>query len=181
MTDPLEHAITSASSAKRKPILVRFAELAVGFITNAVMNWAFDWLLYPLVIYKLGLLRGGLVMSIASFLSCLGLLRLYDFLQRDWLGIETIRALRLSESPRGWRRPAGMILRRGNAVAFVFLSLYFDPFITTVYLRQGRYNGMGRRDWGVFVGSWALGNGSWMMMCYLGVGALEWVWHLLVR
>ena len=158
---------------------IRSAELATGFSSNAVLNFVFDWLLYPFVIFRFGLLWGGLTMSLASFAACIGLLRLYDLLKRDWLGIETIRGLR-DGVPKGTiRRVIAGILRRGDIPAFLALSLYFDPFITVAYLRRKQFGGMARREWCIFIASWAVGNGSWMMACFLGVRGLQFLWGLL--
>ena len=66
----------------------RVAELAIGFLGNWVMVYSFDFFLYPFVIWKLGLLLGGIVMSILSLLVCLLTIWLYDWSKRDWLGIE---------------------------------------------------------------------------------------------
>ncbi len=154
----------------------RLAELAAGFGGSALLKWVFDWVLYPLVIFSLGLGWGGLVMSLASFAVCIVLLWVYDLLKRDWLGIEAIKALRLREGHRGWRRVAAAALNRGDAIAFVVLSIHFDPFVTTAYLRRGQFNGMSRRDWVIFVSSWALSNGFWIAACYLGISALTWLW-----
>ncbi len=39
----------------------------------------------------------------------------------------------------------------------ILLSIKFDPFIVTVYLRRGRFGGMSRRDWQIFLLSWLIG------------------------
>jgi hypothetical protein len=157
---------------------VRLAVWGIGVGTNAAMNWAFDWVLYPYAIYALGLLWGGVVMSLASFVFCIILIWLYDLLKRDWLGIETVKSLREVTGQKGIRRIMSAILRRGDVAAFFLLSLYFDPFIATAYLRHGKFNGMVKRDWLIFVGSWALSNFSWIIACYLGIGLVEWLWQL---
>jgi len=155
----------------------RTAELATGLATSAAINWAFDWLLYPYAIFKLGLVWGGVAMSVASFLSCILVLWLYDLLKRDWLGIEAIKRLRDTDGQTRLRGLLSRMLRRSNAVAFLVLSIQFDPFITVAYLRHGRFDGLSRRDWRIFLGSWAVGNGSWIMACFLGVSALTWLWQ----
>ena len=65
----------------------RFAELAVGLTATNIIGYLFDYLLYPLVIFRLGLLRGGIIMTAVSFTICLIGLKFYDWSKRDWLGI----------------------------------------------------------------------------------------------
>lgn len=64
------------------------------------------------MIFKLGRALGGVVMAVLSFLDCLLLLRLYDWLQRDWLGIEWLKALRHAPGASRWRRALAWTLRR---------------------------------------------------------------------
>jgi hypothetical protein len=158
---------------------VRTAELVVGFTANKAQEYLFDYLLYPFVIFKLGLWRGGLVMALLSLVSCLLLLRFYDRLKRDWLGIEAVKGLKDYAGQSRFRRMAAWLLQRGEPVACLFLSIKFDPFITTLYLRRGSYNGMTRRDWKIFVASWLIGNVYWTFVCFGGVSALVWLWRKL--
>jgi hypothetical protein len=81
--------------------LRRLRELGIGHSVNWVMSEGFDYLLYPAVIWKLGPLLGGAIMSVASLLVCLGCLYFYDWSKRDWLGIEAIKDL---ESVQSFRR-----------------------------------------------------------------------------
>ena len=154
----------------------RFAQWATGILSYKLTDYAFDYALYPYVIYKLGLLWGGVVMAVASLLVCLLLLQAYDWLKRDWLGIEFIKSLRTYAGASRWWRSLTWLLNGGDLVAFVVLSLRFDPFITTAYLRHGRYNGLSRRDWRIFFGSVVLSNASWAVVCYGGIEAAKRVW-----
>jgi len=172
-------AIPSVVGTSQAKWWMRAAELATGFCSNAALNFVWDWLLYPFVIFKYGLLWGGLAMSLASFAACIGLLGLYDLLNRDWLGIEAIKALRDGVAHGRTLRAIASILRWGDIPAFIALSLYFDPFITVAYLRRQQFGGMGRREWGIFIASWAVANGVWIMACFLGVRGLQGLWRLL--
>jgi len=157
----------------------RGKELAVGFLTWQAADNAFDYLLYPAVILWIGPFYGGFMMAILSLFFCLALMRLYDRLGRDWLGIELLKEIRLYDGPTKWKRLLGWILRRGNLLAFVVLSVKYDPFITTAYLRQGAFNGMERRDWAVFLGSWIIGNVTWTFLVFGGLSAVIAGWELL--
>lgn len=71
------------------------------------------------------------------------------------------------------------MLRWGDLVVCVALSIKFDPFITTAYMRHGAFNGMSRRDWRNFWVSWFIGNAYWTFVCFGGVTALAWLWRKL--
>lgn len=154
-------------------IAARTIEMGTGFLTLKAMDYAFDYVAYPFAIWKLGALYGGLLMSGLSLLICLLLLRVYDLLERDWLGIEFIKNQRHYAGPSYWRGLVTRIISRADWFAFAILSLRYDPFITTAYLRHGAYNGMNRRDWIIFMGSWFVSNGVWIAVCFGGVSVLE--------
>ena len=158
---------------------LRTAELAIGISANHVQEYLFDCLLYPFAIFKLGLIRGGAVMSLLSLIACLLLLRFYDWSKRDWLGIEAIKGLKDYEGKSRIGRWLAWVLRRGDFVACVALSVRFDPFITTAYMRHGAFNGMTARDWRIFLLSWFISNGVWALLCYAGVETISGLWRLL--
>ena len=147
----------------------RISELAAGLAAMKLLNFSFDYLLYPFTIYQFGVLRGGLLMMVLSFVACLLLFRFYDWSRRDWLGIETIKTLKTYEGNRWIRRMTSWILRKSKPVVFIFLSIKFDAFITMIYFRHGAFNGMNKRDWQTFTGSIVVGNFYWTLACYLGV------------
>jgi len=138
-----------------------------------VFDYGFDYALYPVVIWKLGPWIGGAIMALASLVFCLLLLRLYDRLGRDWLGLEFVKNLRHYDGPSRWRRTLAWLVTRGDLAAFVILSVKYDPFITTTYLRREAYSGMTRRDWHIFLASWFVANGLWIAFCYGGISALR--------
>jgi hypothetical protein len=67
-------------------------------------------------------------------------------------------------------------LRQSDPIACILLSIKFDPFIVTVYLRRCRFGGMTRRDWKIFLLSWLIGNTWWSVVCFTGLSAVQWVW-----
>ncbi len=158
----------------------RVAELTVGHTVNQIIVWAFDFGLYPFVIFSLGLRLGFIVMALLSLLTCWLTMLFYDWSQRDWLGIEAIKSLKVYAGPNRFGRALAWILRQSDSVACVLLSLRFDPFIVTVYLRRGRFGGMTRRDWQIFLLSWLIGNAWWSLLCFAGVetaaGLWRWMW-----
>ncbi len=156
---------------------MRLAELTLGHAVNQAMIWVFDFLLYPFVIFWFGLLRGFAIMAVVSFIICWLTMLFYDWSKRDWLGIEAIKSLKVYAGPNRLRQALAWILRQSDPVACVLLSLRYDPFIVTVYLRRGRFGGMTRRDWRIFLLSWLIGNAWWSVVCFTGLSAVEWVWN----
>jgi hypothetical protein len=159
----------------------RLLELAVGLSANQAMVYAFDYALYPFVIYRLGVLSGGAAMAVVSFLICLLSLWFYDWSKRDWLGIEAIKSMKTYEGESRFGRLFAGLMQRGDSVAVVVLSIKFDPFITMLYLRNGAFNGMSRRDWRIFLASWFIGNVYWIVACYMGISLVEWLWQAVGR
>ncbi|MFA6174166.1 MAG: hypothetical protein WC701_10860 [Kiritimatiellales bacterium] len=154
---------------------IRIAELSSGYLIWNVLDYIFDYVLYPFVIYKWGPLAGGIGMTLLSLLSCLMLIWIYDWMGRDWLGIETVKGLKIYAGASRWRQWLARMLRKSDGIAFLVLSLKYDPFITTAYLRRSAFNGMTRRDWMIFFSSGLLANLWWITACFGGVSVLTWL------
>ena len=158
----------------------RLTELTTGITAFKLLSYPFDYLLYPLVIYKLGIINGGLVMTLLAGAANILCLKFYDWSKRDWLGIETIKGMKGYEGESRLVKFMSGILKKSDPAAFLFLSIKEDPFITMIYLRHGshQYNGMSRRDWRIFLGSVAIGNIYWTLAAYMGISVVEWVWRV---
>ena len=156
----------------------RLATLGVGYLGNKGQVIVFDYIMYPLVMWRLGLVWGAIVMSVLSFISCWGLIKLYDYLKVDWLGFELIKEKKENEKLGRFHRVLRWTLRKSDWLALILLSIYQDAFLTVAYLRHGAnsYNGLSRRDWLIFVISWVISNGLWILVIFTGINAVEWVW-----
>jgi len=159
----------------------RLVELSLGLTVNQLTVWAFNFFLYPFVIYKFGVLNGGIVMTFLSFMACILTLRFYDWSKRDWLGIEMIKGLKGYRGDKGIGRITSWILKKSDPIVFLFLSIKFDAFITTVYMRRGKFNGMGKREWAIFMGSLIVGNAYWTLACYMGITLVAWAWKTIAN
>jgi len=159
----------SCSAARRRII----RQWVVGVGTYKLLDGAFDYAIYPAAIYTLGPVRGGCVMTTLAVIICFAYLRLYDRLKRDWLGIEFVKALRFYTGSSRARRAFAWLLRASDTFAFVALSLRFDPFITTAYMRRGSFGGLARRDWCVFWGSVLVSNVTWTFACFGGIAGIR--------
>jgi hypothetical protein len=160
--------------------------LLVGHIVFHSVDYSFDYVLYPFVIYKYGPLYGGITMTILASLFCLTIAYVYDLLEKDWLGIETVKELvenffkeEEEIAKKSWRRKGKKILHwlfhKNKIGQFVFLSIHFDPLITTIYMRPGYhlYNGFSKRDWKIFWGSTLVSNAWWTGVAFVAVSSLK--------
>lgn len=168
---------------------VRIAEIMTGHGGKFVEGMLFDRFLYGTVSIfcqeNMGTVEGSfvtfLIMAPLSALVCSFYLRFYDWLGRDIFGFESIKDL---EGESGWffRRFVIPLLRKGDTVAFVLLSVFSDPFLTVVYLRDKsrRYAGMGKREKRIFWSSVLLSNAYWTLSISVFVGIGRWVWYNMV-
>lgn len=166
----------NAAIAKVLQYKGKFAEIFFGLIASRLIVFLFDYFIYPLVIYSFGILRGGVVMTFLSLMFCITALKFYDWSKRDWLGIEAVKTLKAYDGNKKIGRITAWVMQKSDPVVFFFLSIKFDPFITTAYMRKGRFSGMSKRDWGIFIGSLIFSNAYWTLACYTGITLFEWGW-----
>jgi len=160
--------------------------IAVGLVVFNSFDYAFDYVLYPFIIYKYGPLYGGIAMGLLAAGICLGLMYIYDFLEKDWLGIETVKELvenffkeEEAIAKKSWRKHGKNMMKwlfhKNKIGQFIFLSLHFDPLITTIYMRPGYhlYNGLSKRDWKIFWSSVVVSNAWWTGVAFVAVSSVE--------
>ncbi|OGI34348.1 MAG: hypothetical protein A2259_05295 [Candidatus Moranbacteria bacterium RIFOXYA2_FULL_43_15] len=154
-----------------------FKAMGLGYLFFVGTNQAFDYVLYPYVIYQRGPFWGGIVMMLLSAASCLVIVLIYDLVKKDWLGIEAIKEIREEIKnlrdceKKKFRKMLAWFLKKGHWAEFLFLSLKFDPFVTTVYLRNGvkKFNGFKKEEWRIFIASVFVSNVYWTMLSFSGV------------
>lgn len=159
----------------------RVADLAAGITAFKLSSYVFDYALYPFVIYKLGIVKGGLIMTLLAAVLNILCLKLYDRSKRDWLGIEALKGMKGYEGRGRLMRSLSGMLKKGDPAAFLFLSIKEDAFVTMVYLRHGshQYNGMSGRDWRIFLASLAVANVYWTLAAYMGITLVAYFWKML--
>jgi len=157
----------------------RFKTLSAGVTFMFIINKLFDYVLYPYVIYRAQIVLGGLIMTALSAIACLALLRFYDWTKQDWIGLETIRSLRDYQGSNRMGRFLSRLISKGDLLAFIVLSLYYDPFVTTVWLRRERFSGLSGRDRRIFWGSVLICNIGWTCFCWLGVKTAFWISNII--
>lgn len=146
----------------------RITEVGIGHTLYATFNWFFDNILYIYVIYRLGLITGGALMTLLSLLQCAATLMLYERMRIDWVGAGYIATLKHITNPTGWQRIILRCQQSGAVAVFFALCIFSDPFITTAYFREGRFDGLSGRDWKIFIASGFASN----FYCSLRSGAI---------
>lgn len=158
-----------------------------GATTFTVVNYSFDFVLYPFVLYKIGIFYGFFLMMFLSFLFCWLYFIIYDYLKRDFLGIEyskeKMSSLIADENSVGLKLLFVKILRQSRALLFVFLSIYFDPFVAVAFERKGNfeYNGLSPRDWRLFILSLIISNGFWSTTVFAGLSFFEFLYKIIME
>lgn len=184
----------------------RILQVFAGLGFWASLSWVFDNIAYPLMIAWLGFIRGGLVMTALSVLIEFLFLLVYEKQQTDWMGMDFVRDMRdkgglwieRSEKLRHRNRFVDSLMRialffpitffriivwmlnRGSVFVFLVLSIATAPFPTTIYFREGRFDGLGRRDYVIFAASAVVGNVYWSLRSYGVVVIVEYLWGLFV-
>jgi hypothetical protein len=158
----------------------RIAEVGTGHLLYATFNWFFDNVLYVFVVFQYGLLLGGAIMTTLSLVQCAATLLVYERMQIDWVGAGSLAKLSASSNPSWWQRIILWATRRGRAAVFFALCIFQDPFITTAYFRQGRFDGLTGRDWRTFFASVFVSNFYWTLRSGLVAVLLVSAWRWLV-
>lgn len=138
-----------------------------GITLYSGFSWILDYPLYSFVIWKLGVINGGILMSVVALVIDLVTLILYDKASTDWLALETTKELRnYSGSNRIKRLMAYVLTRTPFLIQLLFCSIKFNPFMTTAFLRPSahEYPGMTKRDWSIFLASFIICQTYWTLV-----------------
>lgn len=186
--------------------LSRLAQIAGAWGLLTIFNLLYDDVLYPLVIYKWGALVGGGAMAVTASAICLVMLWWYERSSHDWLGVNVVEDIKAKGE--GWVSkldtkaqeslvwsllrivlylPARLFLvvlwatKKNDVLAFFALNIFQDPFVTTIFLRHGRFDGLKKRDWMIFSASLVFSNGYWIARNVALIEVIKLVWHHIVQ
>jgi len=157
--------------------------LGIGHAANALMVYGFDYLLYPYIVIKCGMVRGGVIMAFLAFVSCWLTMLFYDATKKDWLGIEMLKEAKTYKGTSKIRRWVANIINRSEILTIILLSIQFDAFVATAYMRRGvgKFNGMGKRDWIIFLTSWVISNVYWTVASFFGATMIIRFWNVFLK
>lgn len=175
----------------------KLGTLTIGHAFNETFDHIFNYWIYIPIIALFGDVKGCLIMTGASLIVCYLFIIFYDWARVDWLGIEMLkesdfgpnflqRKKNRSKLVRFFWWPFHQIFRlvrwaqnKGGIIAFIVLSVYTDPFITTVFLRRDKFGGLKRRDWLIFLISVIVGNFYWTVRTVLIILAVKFGFKLI--
>ncbi len=156
-----------------KGLVASLSGIGTGWLTVSIFYNAWDFVLFPFTVWRLGPLWGGILMGFADLLVCLVLILAYVSQKRDWLGFELAKQWIGSLDSSRW---AARILKQsvGSPIlAFLVLSWRYDPFVTTAYFSAPGSGAISRQRWQIFGASWLLGNSAWTFVCFGGIELVE--------
>ena len=159
-----------------------FGTLTIGLVGNWLLNYGFDFVLYPSSLYLFGTVVGWAIMVVLSIVISLLTIWFYDWSKTDWVGIEAIKTLRDGESKTKFGRLTSWLLKKSDPVVLIVLSIQFEPVVTALYMRHGvnQYNGFSRRDWTNFILSVIVANIYWGTIVLGGINLFEWMYEKLM-
>lgn len=111
--------------------------VVIGRSLRAIWNYVFDYVIYALVLLKLGYVKGTLVMTSAALLENLIMLRVYHNMKIDWLGYDYVQKMKdWKQTCTGLKQWFGALISRSEPVLFIVLSVFRDAFETTAYFQH---------------------------------------------
>jgi hypothetical protein len=173
-----------------------------GMTIKRVINYAFDYVAYPVVLLALGNVRGAVFLTLAAVAINIIVIRLYDWSRIDWFLIENIKKLQNGENahtrfrfrPSARKRSLLMYFalykknlsnlclwllqsaKKSSILTFFVLCLD-DPVTVTLYFREGNYkfNGLSLRDWKIFIAANIVSNMYWIAVWLSAIEAIKWL------
>jgi hypothetical protein len=162
---PPPDATTAVTARWRLPAQV--AVIGTGHLLYGLFNHAFDYLLYPYAVYTLGVIRGGILMTLLSMLQCALTLLVYQRMRIDWVGGSLLDVYAGSAPQSLQARVLTWLTGRQRWLSFAVLCALTDPFIVTAFFRRGRFGALAREDWQLFIASVLLCNLYWIFVADL--------------
>ena len=171
--------------------------VAAGYGIYTLLGELYDTLLWPVIQGAYGV-KGAVGMSVGALAINFLVLSVYQRQNVDWLGVGVVEAL----TARGTRTANRLLAHPTWAGTFLYLparllqgvvwalktpwmgflalSLLTDSFITTAFLRQGRFGSLSRKDILVFLGSSLLSCGFWVAWNAGVVTVFKQLWGLTI-
>lgn len=149
-----------------------------GIGSYYIFTYLYDYVVVSFLLIYLGFIQGVIVVMVLSILIDLGTLRFYDWLKKDWLALETLKDLQHKKNFIG--KLLNFVHDKGAFITIVVLSLTSNAFIVTAYMRKGsfQYNGLTKRDWGVFLSSSLLTNLYWVFLIAGGIEIVKYLYQI---
>jgi len=133
-------------------------------------NWVFNYPFCALMLLLFGPIRGAVIIAVAAFSLNAFVFWLYEYMKIDWLGAHAIRELadktnksRLEKILTWHHKPRNTVLEKiAGELQFCFLLSQIDPVIVAIHYRQSHFDGLGWRDWRLFIKATSVGLAIWL-------------------
>ena len=160
-----------------KDMSAKIITFGAGVAIKKGLDYGFDYVLYPIALLWFGYFWGGLLMTAASVVLNLAVIRAYDWSKKDWLLLETLKGVLDRSKGRSTGGIVSWVLQWGDVPAFFLLSWLEDSIVVTLYLRQGahQFNGLSRRDWMIFWASTVVSNLVWILSLASIIETVRWL------
>ena len=175
----------------------RTVQVMSGWGLYEAYNFSFDFVMWPILQAFFGFF-GVILLIIIALTNNFLILLWYQKKKVDWFGVNEVETLKANG--RLWVHevsnhknllkkislyiPAKILqfmiwlLNKNDIFAFVTLSVWQDSFITTIFLRHGKFDKLDRRDYTIFVASTVLSCLAWSVLMQVIISAIRGIWGL---
>jgi hypothetical protein len=163
------------------------------------LGFLYDYILWPLAQNAYGDISIVFLTAGAMGINFL-VLNWYQRSGNDWLGVnylEEVKAKGHKWADRVYEHESGLVrvllyvpakgfqlviwlLNKNDILAFIFLSLWKDSFVTTAFLRHGRFGKLERRDYEIFIPSTIISCLAWGIVVKIGLLIAKTIWSATV-
>lgn len=157
------------TGTKRDPWWKRTLLFIGGILGTHGFSYVYDYAVYPIVTYKLGLVKSFIVLFIIILVINYFMVLLYDYFKKDLFGFEEIKKIKARGGQHGADKLLHKIMRWGDTPFFLALSFY-DPIFAVLYKRESTdFDGFKKRDYWILLLSTAIGCIFWSLIWSGGI------------
>lgn len=178
----------------------RTVQIVTGWGFYGVLCWIYDNPFWLVVLNYFGTITGSIILTVGAFILNFSVLCWYQKKGTDWLGVGILEEVK--ENGHNWaeklchhncwfvRLPAYLpakffqlliwALNKNDVMAFFMLSVLKDSFVTTAFLRHGRFGKLEKKDIAVFVLSTLVSCLAWSAWMVVVLQMIKTVWRAVV-
>ncbi len=148
----------------KKAITKRVLHFTAGVLGLQGVSYAFDYVVYPVVIYRFGPIQGTGILFIAAFILNYLCILIYDKIKLDLFGFEALKQFKEEADHTQKKTFIQKMLKWGDVPAFIAMSWY-DPIFAVLYKRKStQFDGFRRRDYWMLILSTFIGCVLWSLI-----------------
>jgi hypothetical protein len=135
--------------------------------------------------FKFGILWGSIYCSIGAIIVNVILVIWYQRTGVDWLGVDVFEEIkkdgdkwieRISKHNKWYIRIPSYpfaklfqlllwLLKKDDIFTFIAFSIFTDSFVTTTFMRHGKFGKLTMKDWNTFIASVIISCVTWSLWC----------------